>query len=72
MTSITLTKKEAKKIILHVAGLSKQAQFGRGIEVVYKLINHLGFIQIDTNYVVERAHHHDIVSIRWGMCQEHI
>jgi uncharacterized protein YcaQ len=29
---------------------------------VYKLIGHLGFIQIDTNYIVERAHHHALAA----------
>src|SRR6185503_9389190 len=62
MDSITLTKTQARKIILHAAGLSKRAQFGKGKEAVYKFIDHLGFIQIDTNYVVERAHHHSIAS----------
>jgi uncharacterized protein YcaQ len=58
----TLTKAKARKIILHAAGLSKRAQFGKGREAVYKLIDHLGFVQVDTNYTVERAHHHTIVS----------
>lgn len=62
MKPIKLSKAQARKIILHAAGLSKAAQFGRGKEAVYKLIKHLGFLQIDTNYVVERAHHHAIVS----------
>ncbi len=53
---------QAKKIILHAAGLAKPGQFGKGIEAVYKLIDHLGFVQIDTNNVVERAHHHAIAS----------
>jgi uncharacterized protein len=57
-----LTKQQARKIILHAAGLSKRAQFGKGIEAVYKFIDHLGFVQIDTNYVVERAHHHSIAA----------
>jgi uncharacterized protein YcaQ len=57
-----LTKAQARKIILHAAGLSKRAQFGKGREAVFKLIDHLGFIQVDTNYTVERAHHHTIVS----------
>lgn len=60
MKPINLTKEQARKIILHAAGLSKRAQFGKGKEAVYKLIDHLGFVQIDTNYVVERAHHHSI------------
>jgi len=58
MKPITLTQAEARKIILHAAGLSKPAQFGKGKEAVYKMIDHLGFVQLDTNYVVERAHHH--------------
>jgi uncharacterized protein len=62
MNRITLSVAQARKIIVHAAGLSKQAQFGKGREAVYKLIDHLGFIQLDTNYVVERAHHHTIAS----------
>jgi uncharacterized protein len=60
--AIQLTQSQARKIILHAAGLSKQGQFGKGKEAVYKLINHLGFVQIDTNYIVERAHHHSIAA----------
>jgi uncharacterized protein YcaQ len=60
MNPVTLTLSQARSIILHAAGLSKPAQFGKGPEAVYKLIEQLGFLQIDTNYVVERAHHHAI------------
>lgn len=62
MNPLTLTIPQARKIILHAAGLSRPAQFGKGREAVYKLIDHLGFVQIDANYVVERAHHHAIVT----------
>lgn len=62
MDKITLTKSQARKIILHAAGLSKRAQFGKGKEAVSKLIEHLGFVQIDTNYIVERAHHHALAA----------
>jgi hypothetical protein len=58
MEPVTLTKTQARKIILHAAGLARKSQFGTGIEAVYRLIDHLGFVQLDTNYVVERAHHH--------------
>ena len=58
MEPIVLTKSQARKIILNAAGLARKAQFGTGIEAVYNLIDHFGFIQLDTNYVVERAHHH--------------
>ncbi len=62
MDQLILTKAQARKIILHAVGLSKPAQYGKGKEAVYKLIDHLGFVQIDTNYVVERAHHHTIAA----------
>lgn len=62
MKQVVLTKSEARKIILHAAGLSKPAFFGKGREAVYKLIDHLGFVQLDTNFVVERAHHHTIAA----------
>jgi len=62
MDSIILTKSQARKIIIHAAGLSKHAQLGKGREGAYKVIEHLGFVQVDTNYVVERAHHHTIAA----------
>lgn len=62
MNPVILTRSEARKIVLHAAGLSKRAQFGKGREAVYKVIDHLGFVQIDTNYVIERAHHHSLAS----------
>lgn len=58
MEYISLTKSQSRKIILDAAGLARKAQFGFGIEAVYQVIDHLGFVQLDTNYVVERAHHH--------------
>jgi uncharacterized protein YcaQ len=62
MAKQSLSRSDARKIILHAAGLSKRAQFGRGKEAVYKVIDHMGWIQVDTNYVVERAHHHQLAS----------
>lgn len=62
MERIKLSKSQARKIILHAAGLAKRGQFGKGKDAVYKLIDHLGFVQIDTIYVVERAHHHAIAA----------
>jgi uncharacterized protein YcaQ len=58
MEPIILSRSQARKIIIHAAGLSKKAQFGTGIDAVYEVIKHLGYVQLDTNYVVERAHHH--------------
>ncbi|MEO5683975.1 MAG: crosslink repair DNA glycosylase YcaQ family protein [Chitinophagaceae bacterium] len=62
MELINITKEKARSIILHAAALSKRGQFGKGLEAAYKVIDHLGFVQLDTNYVVERAHHHAIAA----------
>jgi uncharacterized protein YcaQ len=58
MESLVITKPQARNIILQAAGLARKEQFGVGPEAVYRVIDHLGFVQLDTNYVVERAHHH--------------
>jgi len=62
MNQHILTRQQARKIILHAAGLDRPAPFGTGREAVYQVIDHLGYVQIDTNYVVERAHHHAIAT----------
>jgi uncharacterized protein YcaQ len=62
MKPVNLTLSQAKKIILHAAGLHKKSPFGKGREAAYKVIQHLGFVQLDTNLTVERAHHHTLAS----------
>ncbi|MFS2187252.1 winged helix-turn-helix domain-containing protein [Mucilaginibacter sp. Mucisp84] len=54
---LKLTKTQIRKIVVHAAGLARKAEFGTGIDAVYRVIDHLGFVQLDTNFVVERAHH---------------
>jgi len=39
-------------------GLASQQQFGSGLSGTRSAIEHLGYVQIDTLSVVERAHHH--------------
>ncbi|HTH56514.1 MAG TPA: crosslink repair DNA glycosylase YcaQ family protein [Cyclobacteriaceae bacterium] len=58
MNLLTLSINQARKIILHAAGLAKIGQFGKGPNAVLKFLDQVGFAQIDTIYVVERAHHH--------------
>jgi len=43
-------------------GLTKQYPFGRGKETSKNALEHLGYVQIDTLAVVERAHHHTLWS----------
>lgn len=45
---------------LAAQGLHREAAFGRGLRGVRKAIEHLGYVQIDTISVVERAHHHTL------------
>ncbi len=47
-----------RRIALHSQGLVGKQPFGRGAAAVLKAIRHLGYIQIDTISVVQRAHHH--------------
>ena len=43
---------------LNAQGLSQSSPFGRGLTGARNAIHHLGYVQIDTISVVERAHHH--------------
>lgn len=50
---------DARKLFLHSQGLYGH-DFGKKKTGVLNLIEHLGYVQIDTISVVERAHHHTI------------
>lgn len=47
-----------RRLALSAQGLLQAQPFGRGLAGARKAINHIGYIQIDTISVVERAHHH--------------
>lgn len=47
-----------RRLALGAQGLLQAQPFGRGLPAARKAINHLGYVQIDTISVVERAHHH--------------
>ncbi len=51
-----------RRRVLSHQGLNQAQAFGRGKEGVRKAIAHLGYVQIDTISVVERAHHHVLYS----------
>jgi uncharacterized protein YcaQ len=61
-TTFELSLPEARKIILHAQGFTRAKPFGSGAASVSNLVNHLGYVQLDTISVVERAHHHIIWS----------
>ena len=47
-----------RRIALAAQGLLQAQPYGRGLAGACKMINHIGYVQIDTISVVERAHHH--------------
>ena len=51
-----------RRITLDRQGLLKSNHFGRGKNATLRAIEQLGYVQIDTISVVERAHHHVIWS----------
>ena len=52
------TPAKLRRIALNQQGLLKTDNFGRGKAATLRAIEHLGYVQIDTISVVERAHHH--------------
>lgn len=56
-----------RKIALAHQGLLNSASFGKGKAAVAKTIEHIGYVQIDTISVVERAHHH----VLWSRCNDY-
>ncbi len=55
---IKINKEKAKNIWIRSQKLDQKTPFGKGLEAVSKAISHLGYVQIDTINVIERAHHH--------------
>jgi len=47
-----------RRIALAAQGLLQAQPYGRGLAGARKAINHIGYVQLDTISVVERAHHH--------------
>ena len=57
---VILTPREARRLAIISQGLHSKSPFGRGKNAVMRMIGQLGYVQIDTISVVERAHHHVI------------
>lgn len=53
-----MVKTQLRHLALSRQGLTASAAFGNGAGGVRRAIEHLGYIQIDTLSVIERAHHH--------------
>jgi uncharacterized protein YcaQ len=57
-----LSNAEARRIWLHAQRLDTPAPFGDGPLAVAAAVDQLGYVQIDTINVIERAHHHILFS----------
>lgn len=51
-----------RRLALTAQGLLQAQPYGRGLEGARKAIQHIGYVQIDTLSVVERAHNHVLYS----------
>jgi len=68
----TIPKSVARRIVLAHQGLDKVRPFGRGRRGVLAAIEHLGYVQIDTISVTERAHNHVLWSRVPDFTQQHL
>jgi uncharacterized protein len=55
---VQLTSVQARRIWLHAQRLDTTEAFGSGPKATPAAVAHLGYLQIDTIYVIERSHHH--------------
>ncbi|WP_313002325.1 winged helix-turn-helix domain-containing protein [Chryseobacterium gleum] len=55
-----LALEQLKLATLDSQGLTRNTPFGTGKDAVLNALEHLGYIQIDTLSMVERAHHHTL------------
>ena len=67
-----LSKTQAKALWISAQGLHEKGYFGKGSHATAKVIEHLGYVQIDTISVIERSHHHILYSRIPGYRQEHL
>ena len=55
---IEISPRDARRLFLQRQGLLRNGQFGRGKQAALRAIEQLGYVQIDTISVLDRAHHH--------------
>jgi uncharacterized protein len=67
-----LTSSQARSIWLHAQRLDTPEPFGSGPEATPAAVAHLGYLQIDTIYVIERSHHHILHSRIPSYRREHL
>lgn len=71
-TVIKLAPVQARKAVVMAQGIHKEHELGKGRNATLKAIEKLGYIQIDTISVVERAHHHTLWNRARGYSARHL
>jgi uncharacterized protein len=56
--AVQLSSAQARRIWLHAQRLDTTEPFGSGPKATPAAVAHLGYLQIDPIYVIERSHHH--------------
>ena len=56
----SISNKNARRLLLHTQLLDGKTRIRKGRAGVAQAVGHLGYVQIDTIAVIERAHHHTL------------
>ena len=67
-----ITQKTARRLVLHAQLLDGRTRIRKGTAGVAETVGHLGYVQIDTISVIERAHHHTLWTRVPGYRPEHL
>ena len=69
---IQLSSAQARRIWLHAQRLDTAEPFGSGPKATPEAVAHLGYLQIDTIYVIERSHNHILCTRIPSYRREHL
>ena len=69
---VQLTSLQGRRIWLHAQRLDSTEPFGSGQQATPAAVQHLGYLQIDTIYVIERSHHHILYTRIPSYRREHL
>lgn len=68
----TISQKFARRVMLNSLLLDERTRIRAGRGGVARVVGHLGYVQIDTISVIERAHHHTLWTRIPGYRQQHL
>jgi uncharacterized protein YcaQ len=67
-----IAKTQAKALWIYAQGLHEKNYFGKGPSATAKVVEHLGYVQLDTINVIERCHHHILYTRIPNYNQKHL